>query len=244
MLIIPAIDIYQGKCVRLNRGQFGTQTVYSDSSVRVAQSFREAGFSFLHIIDLDGAERGQVTNWDSLEKILAVSGVQAEVGGGVRSKQEVSRLLQLGAHRVILGSVAVSSPSRVKEWIATFGADRIAIALDIRNGNIAYGGWVEQSKDAPTKMLSDMTNAGARTVICTDIERDGMLQGPNVNLYKEIRSRFQTVELLASGGIASTRDIQALATIGVSGAIVGKAIYEGRVTLEELRAFMKEQTVH
>lgn len=237
MQIIPAIDIFQGKCVFLTQGKLTEQTVCSDSPADVAKSFVDAGFPFLHIVDLDGAKSGQVTNWDSIQAILSLPGVKAEVGGGVRSKEEMHRLLQLGAQRVIVGSIAVTLPSLVKKWIQDIGARRLAIALDIHHGKIAHSGWMEASEYSPNTFLFDMINAKATTFICTDVERDGMLEGPNLDLYKEIRQFFKTIELVACGGVASLEDVRALAELGVNGVIVGKAIYERKLKLEELREF-------
>lgn len=237
MQIIPAIDILQGKCVFLKQGKFTEQTVYSDSPADVAKSFVEAGFPFLHIVDLDGAKNGQVTNWETLQNILSLPGVKAEVGGGVRSKEEMQRLLELGAHRVIVGSIAVTLPSLVKKWIQDIGARRLVIALDIHNGKIAHSGWMEESEYSPNTFLFDMINAKATTFICTDVERDGMMEGPNLELYKETRQFFKSIELVACGGVASVQDVQALADSGVNGVIVGKAIYEGKLKLEELKRF-------
>lgn len=238
MLIIPALDIYQGKCVRLRRGQFRDRTVYSESPADVAQSILDAGFHYLHIVDLDGAKQGQVTNWKPLEQILALPGLKAEVGGGVRSKDDMQKLLQMGADRVIVGSIAVMFPSMVKKWIQDVGPRRIAIALDIQKGKIAHSGWQEQANYSPNTFLLNMVNAGATTFICTDIDQDGMLEGPNIDLYKEIRQFFNSVELIASGGVSSQQDIEMLATTGVSGVVVGKALYEGKIDLPALQRFI------
>lgn len=238
MLIIPAIDIYQGKCVRLRQGRFRDQTVYSESPVDVARSFRDAGFNYLHIVDLDGAKQGQVTNWKSLEQILALPGLKAEVGGGVRSNGDLQKLLQMGADRVVVGSIAVTLTSLVKKWIQDVGSRRIAIALDVQKGTIAHSGWQEQAEYSPNTFLLDMVNAGATTFICTDIDRDGMLEGPNIDLYKEIRQFFSSIELIASGGVSSLQDIEMLAKAGVSGVVVGKALYEGKIELTALQQFI------
>jgi phosphoribosylformimino-5-aminoimidazole carboxamide ribotide isomerase len=238
MLIIPAIDIAHGRCVRLRQGDFATQTVYSRSPVDVAKSFLQEGFPYLHVVDLDGAKSGRIVNWESLEAILALPGVKAEVGGGVRTDGDLRRLLQLGADRVVVGSIAITRPSLVKQWIHDVGSQRIAIAVDIRNGRIAHSGWQELSDDTPKTFLLDLVKARARTFICTDIDRDGMLQGPNIELYKEIRETFNAIELIASGGVSSLQDIETLARTGVAGVIVGKAIYEGTISLKALQRWM------
>jgi phosphoribosylformimino-5-aminoimidazole carboxamide ribotide isomerase len=233
MRIIPAIDLYEGTCVRLEQGDFSKRTVYSGAPAEVARSFVDAGLSFLHVVDLDGAKSGQVTNWDSLKAILGVPGVKVQVGGGVRSKEDIERLLTLGASRVVLGSIAVTLPSLVKKWIQEFGASLIAIALDVHNGKIAHSGWLAESEYTPNTFLLEMTGFKATTFICTDIERDGMLQGPNLELYAEIKRFFGGIELIACGGVTSAEDLRALKDLGVSGAIVGKALYEGKLRRED-----------
>jgi phosphoribosylformimino-5-aminoimidazole carboxamide ribotide isomerase len=238
MLIFPALDIYQGKCVRLRQGNFTDQTVYSDSPADVARSFVEAGLTHLHIVDLDGAKQGAVTNWETLKAILSIPGVQAQVGGGVRSKEDIERVLELGARRVVLGSIAVTLPTVVKKWIQEFGASRIAIALDVLNGKIAHSGWLAESDYSPNTFLFEMTGFRATTFICTDIARDGTMEGPNIEFYKELKHYFPSVELIASGGVSSVDDLKALQNIHVAGAIVGKALYEGRVTLDEIRSLL------
>ncbi len=237
MQIIPAIDIFQGKYVFLTQGKFTGLTVYSDSPADVAKSFIDTGFTFLHIVDLEGAKNGQVANWNSIEAILSLHGVKAEIGGGVRTKEEMQRLLQLGAQRVIVGSIAVTLPSLVKKWIQDIGTRRLAIALDIHNGKIAHSGWMEASEYSPNTFLFDTINAKATTFICTDVERDGMLEGPNLDLYNEIRQFFKAVELVACGGVTSVQDVQALAELGVNGVIVGKAIYERKLKLVPIQLF-------
>ncbi len=237
MLIIPAIDMYDGKCVRLRQGDYGTQKVYSDSPADMAKAFADAGLRFLHIVDLEGAKMGAIKNWSAIESILSLKGVEAQIGGGIRQKEDVQRLLQLGAKRVVIGSLAVESPWHIEAWTTKFGAASMAIAIDIRGNVIAYKGWLERSSRSPESLITEMRTFGVRTFICTDIEQDGMLQGPNLTLYKNLKSSFPDIELIASGGVSSMNDIKALRDIHCSGVIVGKAFYEGRVTLDELRAF-------
>ncbi|MBI4418009.1 MAG: 1-(5-phosphoribosyl)-5-[(5-phosphoribosylamino)methylideneamino]imidazole-4-carboxamide isomerase, partial [Ignavibacteriales bacterium] len=221
---------------RLRQGRFDAQTVYSDSPADVAKTFLDSGFSSLHVVDLEGAKNGRITNWDSLESLLDLPGVAIQVGGGIRSEQDIQRLLDLGARRVIIGSVAVSNPPLVKKWIQHFGPDRIALAIDIQNGTLAHHGWLANSDQSPSDFMSEMTASGATTFICTDISRDGMLQGTNAELYGDIRRQFGDIELIASGGVASIQDIRALTHIGVSGVVVGRALHEQKVKLEELKS--------
>lgn len=236
MLIIPAIDIYDGKCVRLRQGDYGTQKVYSDSPADTAKAFRDAGLRFLHIVDLEGAKAGTIKNWTAIESILSLTGVEAQIGGGIRQKEDVQRLLQLGAKRVVIGSLAVESPLQIGTWTIEFGPASIAIAIDTKGDMIAYKGWLERSSKSPATLITEMREFGVRTFICTDIEQDGMLKGPNITLYKKLKSSFPEIELIASGGVSYADDIKALRDTRCSAVIVGKAFYESRVTLDELRA--------
>jgi phosphoribosylformimino-5-aminoimidazole carboxamide ribotide isomerase len=235
MLILPAIDLYNGKCVRLRQGNFNDQTIYSDSPTDIAQSFYNAGLTFLHIVDLEGAKAGRVKNWDAIKSILQIKNLRAQVGGGIRTTEDIQQLFEVGVTRVIIGSIAVQSPTLVKEWIQKFGGERIVIALDVKNGLVAYKGWQQNSDLSALAFSKQMMDLGAKQFLCTDIGRDGMLEGPNVQLYKELKTALPTIDLIASGGVSSINDIEAVKRIGCSGAIVGKAIYEGRVTLEELK---------
>ncbi|MBI3789104.1 MAG: 1-(5-phosphoribosyl)-5-[(5-phosphoribosylamino)methylideneamino]imidazole-4-carboxamide isomerase [Ignavibacteriales bacterium] len=235
MLIIPAIDIYNGKCVRLRQGDYDTQKVYADSPADAATTFCDAGLHSLHIVDLEGAKMGAIKNWKAIESILSVKGVEAQIGGGIRRKEDVQRLLQLGAKRVVIGSLAIESPWQIKTWTMEFGPARIAIAIDIKGEMIAYRGWLARSGKSPASLINEMREFGVRTFICTDIEQDGMLKGPNVTLYKILNLSFPEIELIASGGVSCGDDIKALRDT-CSAVIVGKAFYERRITLDELRA--------
>lgn len=235
MLILPAIDLYNGKCVRLRQGDFEDQTVYSDSPADVARSFHDAGLTFLHIVDLEGAKAGRVKNWDAIKSILRSNVLQAQVGGGIRTTEDVQQLFEIGVTRVIIGSLAVQSPALVEEWIQKFGNDRMVIALDVKNGMVAYKGWQQSSDQSAGAFLKQMVDLGAKQFMCTDVGRDGMLEGPNVQLYKELKDVVPNIDLIASGGVSSLNDIEAVRNIGCSGVIVGKAIYEGKIKLEELK---------
>lgn len=236
MLILPALDIYAGKCVRLRQGSFAAQTVYSDSPEEVAKTFRDHGLSDLHLVDLEGAEAGRVQNWRTLESILSLTGIRAQVGGGIRRREEIERLLAMEAARVIVGSVAVKEPELVHEWIDEFGPERIVIALDLKDDKVAYGGWLKADLITPDEFISRMVQLGARTFICTDINRDGMMIGPNFTLYNRLLQSFPDRQLIASGGVSGIEDIQELAATNITGVVVGKAIYEGTVTLAQLRS--------
>ncbi len=234
MLTIPAIDILDGRCVRLSEGDFERKTVYSENPSDVAKTFADAGLSLVHVVDLDGAKAGRIANWRSIEAVLRVPGVTAEVGGGVRTSDDIRRLLDLGVHRVVVGSVAAKSPELAAYWIEQFGADRIVIGMDVRNGSVAVSGWLEDSHRTPVDFLLDLKKRGARTFICTDIARDGTMQGTNVEFFRSLTGALPAVDLIASGGIASVGDIRRLREAGVSGVVVGKALYEGRIRLEDL----------
>lgn len=231
MLIIPAIDIYEGKAVRLQQGDFKRKTVYNNEPWNVARSFGEAGCSLVHVVDLEGAKHGAFRNYDVIKKIVAEGNVHIQAGGGVRSEDDVSRLFDAGVERVVVGSVAVKEPEKIGGWIELFGYNRLVIAIDIKDGGVAHSGWLESKKGDPVKIMKQLGKLGASIFLCTDISKDGMLKGPNVPLYKKICKHFPDYEIIASGGVSSKKDIDALSKTGVSGAIVGKALYEGKITL-------------
>jgi phosphoribosylformimino-5-aminoimidazole carboxamide ribotide isomerase len=237
MLILPAIDLYNGKCVRLHRGDFDSQVVYSDSPAEVARSCGAAGLRLLHVVDLEGAKDGRSRNWDGIASILSVEGIGAQVGGGIRSADDIQKLLDAGARRVVVGSVAVQAPQLVARWIHKFGAERIVVALDVRNGSIAVAGWQEQTDLPPIILVRKMVDLGVRSFLCTDIDRDGTLSGPNVELYEGMHSAFPSIELIGSGGIASLEDIEASERAGCSAVVVGKALYKGRLSLDLLSTY-------
>ena len=234
MLVIPAIDILDGKCVRLHKGDFSQKKIYSENPADVAHRFVDAGFSLLHVVDLNGARQGQVTSWRSIEEIAKVKGVRIEVGGGVRTSDHIRQLLGTGAERVVIGSVAAKSPDLTNYWIEQFGAERIVIGMDVKEGSVAISGWLEDSHRPPTEFLFDMVSRKARTFIVTDVSRDGTLEGTNVEFFASLKQAFPAIELFASGGIAALSDIVALKRSGINGVIVGKALYEGRLTLADL----------
>jgi len=234
MLIIPAIDIYDGKCVRLRQGDYEQKTVYTASPAEVARQFADAGFKFLHIVDLEGAKEKKIVNWDSIESIISVTGLQVEVGGGIRTTADIKRLLIAGASRVVVGSVAAKSPELVEYWIKQFGAEKIIIGMDVKKGSIAVSGWMEDSHRQPMDFILDLQRRGARTFICTDISRDGMLSGVNAEFFQNLKSAFPQVSIIASGGISKIEDLKLLEKINLSAVIVGKAIYEGKLSIMEL----------
>ncbi len=234
MLILPAIDIYQGKCVRLRQGDYAQQTIYADSPREVAQRFVDAGFSFLHVVDLEGAKQKHIVNWEAIHALASLPGISLEVGGGIRTQEDIEKLLSLGVKRIILGSVAVHAAEFIGKWVAQYGKDRVAVGMDIRNNAVAIHGWQEESALTPETFLQTMSEQGIETIICTDISRDGMLQGPNVELYKHLTTSFPHLSIIASGGVTTIADVEKLALINIAGIIVGKALYEGTMTLKKL----------
>jgi phosphoribosylformimino-5-aminoimidazole carboxamide ribotide isomerase len=220
--------------VRLRRGEFAGITEYELAPVEAARLFGDAGLRYLHIVDLEGACEGRIVNWETIVDLLALPGIAAEVGGGIRSAADIERLLGLGADRVVVGSTAVRDPCLFGEWIAAFGPHRIVLALDLRGGRVTVDGWTDAVAGDPFGLLASLMDLGVQVCICTDVDRDGMLGGPNLRLYGDLVARFPELELIASGGIGSARDLAPLALTGVKGAIVGRAYYDGAMRLAEM----------
>jgi phosphoribosylformimino-5-aminoimidazole carboxamide ribotide isomerase len=236
MRIIPAIDIIDGKCVRLVQGDYAQKTIYNENPLEVARSFENAGLTHLHVVDLDGAKAGKVVSWDVVEKITSGTLLKVDFGGGIKTTEEVERLLNLGVSQVNLGSVAVREPEKITDWIKKFGADSIILSADVKNEMISIDGWQQNAAINIVAFLRDYIQRGIKHVTCTDIGTDGMLTGPNIELYKKILLSFPQLHLIASGGVSSLDDLHELKQIGADGVIVGKAIYEGRILLEDLKS--------
>ena len=234
MRIIPAIDIIDGKCVRLTQGDYAQKKVYNENPVDVARSFETAGLNFLHLVDLDGAKAGRVVNWNVIESIAKNTSLHVDFGGGIKTEDEINRLFQAGVLQVNLGSIAVKDPVLVEGWIKKFGPERIILSADVKNEKVAISGWAEDSAIDVTDFIRGYMRKGITYVTCTDISTDGMLQGPNTGLYSKLLNTFPSLKLIASGGVSNMEDIDALKKIKVDGVIVGKAIYEGRIGLREL----------
>lgn len=234
MRIIPAIDIIDGKCVRLSQGDYAQKTVYNENPLEVAKQFEDAGLRYLHLVDLDGAKARKVINWKVLETIVTNTALKVDFGGGLRTTEDVRKVLQCGAAQITAGSIAVSDRDTVLQWLTEFGAERIILGADAKNGRIATHGWLDDSGLDVLRFIDDYHRAGIRYVVCTDIAKDGMLQGPSTELYQRIIAANKDVSLIASGGVSSIEDLQELKAAGLEAAIVGKAIYEGRITLKEL----------
>ncbi|MBN7817234.1 1-(5-phosphoribosyl)-5-[(5-phosphoribosylamino)methylideneamino]imidazole-4-carboxamide isomerase [Algoriphagus pacificus] len=238
MQIIPAIDLIGGKCVRLSQGDYSSKKEYHDDPLEMAKRFEGAGIQRLHLVDLDGAKAKKIVNGDVLERITSGTSLQLDFGGGIQSDEEIEKAFEFGAKQVTGGSIAVKNPELFGGWITRFGADKIILGADAKNRKIAVGGWEETTSVDLIPFIKDYVEKGISYVICTDVAKDGLLQGPSTDLYKEILEEIPGVKLIASGGVSSVKDLEELEKIGVYGTIVGKAYYEGRVTLEELAAFV------
>ena len=231
MYIYPAIDLYGGKAVRLYKGDYAQMTVYSDGPVSVARDFAAAGASHIHLVDLEGAKIGKPANLDTIAKIVEATGLFAEVGGGIRDMETVDSYLSIGVSRVILGTAAVKDPVFLQAALDKYG-EKIAVGVDLKDGFVAIKGWTETSDLKAEDFFEKMQNMGVKTIICTDISRDGAMKGANRELYRELSSKF-AIDLIASGGVSSMEDVTALAEMKLHGAIIGKAYYIGAVNLKE-----------
>jgi phosphoribosylformimino-5-aminoimidazole carboxamide ribotide isomerase len=233
MKIIPAIDILNGKCVRLSKGDYNHQTIYNEDPVEVALAMEAHGIQFLHVVDLDGARSRHIVNHKILQAITTSTNLKTDFGGGIKSDADVHIAFDCGAEQITAGSIAVTHPETVLRWLNHYGPDKITLGADCRDGLIATHGWQEQSKLDVSIFIANYSSEGIEHVICTDIAKDGMLQGPSFQLYKDILDSVK-INLIASGGITSLQDLQDLKEIGCAGAIIGKAIYENKISLKEL----------
>ena len=229
MRIIPAIDIIDGKCVRLTEGDYSTKKVYNEDPLEVAKQFEDAGIEYLHVVDLDGAKSKHIINQKTLERICSKTGLKVDFGGGLKSDED----LRIAVNQVTAGSIAVSNPERIEQWIEKYTSKRIILGADARDKKIATAGWKNLSDVELLPFLASYEAKGMEYVICTDISKDGRLEGPSIDLYKEIMEQTD-LKLIASGGVSSMQDLIHLKAIGCEGAIVGKAIYEGKIELNEL----------
>lgn len=232
--IIPAIDVIDGQCVRLTQGDYAQRTVYSSDPVEIAKSYEAIGIRRLHVVDLDGAKASAPQNLDTLRKIATATRLDIQYGGGIKNGEALETVLGAGASRAICGSVAITAPERFGEWLATYGAEHIILGADTRGGKVAINGWLQSSETDLQTIVRRFAAKGLRQVICTDISRDGMLEGPNFDLYSTLQSEFPEVNITVSGGISSLDDIMRLNDMGLRSVIVGKAIYEGHITLKQI----------
>ncbi|WP_420577212.1 1-(5-phosphoribosyl)-5-[(5-phosphoribosylamino)methylideneamino]imidazole-4-carboxamide isomerase [Ekhidna sp.] len=234
MRIIPAIDIIEGKCVRLSKGDYDTKKIYNEDPLEVAQQFEDAGLQYLHLVDLDGAKAKHIVNWKVLEKLASKTSLRIDFGGGIKSDEDLRIAFESGARQITGGSIAVKEPVKFTSWITAYGAEKIILGADALDGKIAVSGWQEESDMEIESFIQDYVEKGIKYVISTDISKDGMLEGPSFNLYQSIQKKMPDIKLIASGGVSSMDDLVKLKENGLEGAIVGKAIYENRVSLKEL----------
>lgn len=233
MKIIPAIDIIDGKCVRLSKGDYDTKKIYNENPVEVAKEFEYFGIQYLHLVDLDGAKAKKIINQKVIENIAKNTNLIIDFGGGIRSEEDLQKAFDSGAKKVTLGSVAVVNPELCLAWLEKFGAEKLILGADCLDRKIKTSGWLENSETDVVDFIKEYQKKGFKEVVCTDISKDGMLQGPSTALYQEIIGN-STIELVASGGISNIEDVQKMKKIGCAGTIIGKAIYEGKISLEQL----------
>ncbi|WP_299579777.1 1-(5-phosphoribosyl)-5-[(5-phosphoribosylamino)methylideneamino]imidazole-4-carboxamide isomerase [uncultured Sunxiuqinia sp.] len=236
--IIPAIDLIDAKCVRLSQGDYNQKTVYNENPLEVAKMFEDAGITRLHLVDLDGAKAQHIVNYKVLETIAGKTNLVVDFGGGLKSDEDLKIAFESGAQMVTGGSIAVKNRETFLSWIENYGAGKIILGADAKDKKIAVSGWQEVSELSILDFIASYTSQGIQKVISTDIARDGMLSGPSIDLYKEIMAQFEGLELIASGGIATMKDIHELDEMGVPGVITGKAIYENKISLKEISKFI------
>ena len=232
--LIPAIDIIDGQCVRLTKGDYDQKTVYRDSPAEVAQEFEQLGFRRLHVVDLDGAKSKHIVNSEVLRQITTETRLTVDFGGGIKTDDDIEKAFAAGASMVTVGSIAVTQPELFLGWLDKYGAERMILGADVRNGKISINGWKEDSAEDLLPFLKKYIDHGVKTVLCTEISKDGTLQGPAIELYKQVMAEYPQLHLIASGGVSSLEDIKALDEAGIPAVVFGKAIYEGKINLKEL----------
>ena len=238
MLVIPAIDLLNGKCVRLHKGSYEEVTIYNESPIEQALEFQDAGFKHLHIVDLNGAKEGRFVNLPSIRQIMEELHVSVQTGGGVRTFRDAEYLIREGITKVICSSMAVRNEP---EWLKLLEEypEHAILGMDLKEGKIAYAGWMETADESVDSFVTRMQTAGLQEILCTDISKDGTLAGPNQALYEELKAKFPEIQLIASGGVSSVEDLEKLDAAGIDAVVVGKAFYEGRITLAEMASFNK-----
>ncbi len=232
--LIPAIDIINGQCVRLTKGDYNQKKVYNNNPVEVAIHFEELGFKRLHVVDLDGAKSKHIVNDGVLKEITKATNLTVDFGGGIKTKNDIEKAFEAGASMVTIGSVAVTNRQLFIEWIEMYGAERLILGADVRNGKISINGWKEDSSEELLPFLKQYVDKGVRNVLCTEISKDGTLQGPATNLYKDIMKAYPQLHLIASGGVSSNEDITDLNNAGIPAVVFGKAFYEGKIDIKSL----------
>ncbi len=237
MQLIPAIDIIEGKCVRLTQGDYSTVKVYNENPLEVARQFEDNGLNRLHLVDLDGAKAGKVKNWKVLESIASHTALQLDFGGGIKTAEDVDIVMGSGAQWATVGSIAVKDEQLFVEWLSRYGAEKFMLGADVKDEKITVGGWLETTDISIYDFIKKYTAYGVTQMFCTDVSKDGLLQGPSIELYRKIMETFPSLYFIASGGVSTMQDLHELAAIGCTGAIIGKAIYEQRISLQELKNF-------
>ena len=238
MRIIPAIDIIEGKCVRLSKGDYSTKKIYNENPLEIAKMFQDYGVEHLHLVDLDGAKASHIVNYKVLETIASKTNLSIDSGGGLKSDEDLKIAFESGANQITGGSIAVKSPEIFKKWLAKYGSDKIILGADANNEKVAVGGWLEESDKELIPFIQNYEKEGASYVICTDISKDGMLQGPSFDLYEKILSETANIKLIASGGISTFDELPKLAEMGCEGTIIGKAIYEHKISMKQLENYI------
>ena len=238
MRIIPAIDIIKGKCVRLSKGDYATKIIYNENPLEVAKMFEAHGIQFLHLVDLDGAKASHIVNHKVLENIASKTNLSIDFGGGLKSDDDLHIAFESGANQITGGSIAVKNPTIFKSWLQKYGADKIILGADANNEKVAVGGWLEESDKELLPFIQNYVNEGVSYVICTDISKDGMLQGPSFELYQKILKKIPNVKLIASGGISTFEELPKLDEMGCEGTIIGKAIYEHKISMKEIENYI------
>lgn len=234
--LIPAIDIIDGKCVRLTKGDYGQKKVYNDDPVAQAKEFERLGMKRLHVVDLDGAKAKHVVNLEVLKGIAAATNLKVDFGGGIKSDDDIEKAFAAGASLVTIGSIAVSQPDTFMKWLDHYGAEKIILGADVRNGLVSINGWKEDSREELLPFLSRYVKAGVKNVLCTEISRDGTMSGPSTELYRKVMAAFPDIHLIASGGVSGDEDIVELERAGIPAVVFGKAWYEGKINLDKLKA--------
>ena len=238
MRIIPAIDIIEGKCVRLSKGDYDTKKIYNENPLEVSKSFEAHGIEYLHLVDLDGAKSSQIVNYKVLEQIASKTSLNIDFGGGLKSDADLKIAFECGANQITGGSIAIKNPDVFKSWIQQYGANKIILGADAKNEKVAISGWLEESTSDLIPFIQNYQEEGIQYVICTDISKDGMLQGPSFELYRKILEQTPNIKLIASGGISTFDELPKLAELGCEGTIIGKAIYENRISLKQLENYI------
>ncbi len=238
--LIPAIDIINGQCVRLTKGDYNLKTVYRDSPLEVVKEFEAIGFRRLHMVDLDGAKSKHIMNSSVLRRVTVETHLMVDFGGGIKTDEDIEKAFNSGASMVTVGSIAVTNPEIFMGWLEKYGANRIILGADVRHGKISINGWKEDSIEDLLPFLKKYIEAGVKNVLCTEISKDGTLSGPAINLYREVMNTYPQLHLIASGGVSSIEDIKALDAAGIPAVVFGKAIYEGKINLNELWDWQNE----